>query len=212
MSPRAVFPVEGVRPRSARTSTDALRSLKKYVAQALGPEWEVRLAWQEGVFSRPFCRVGFAGPELLTGAAHTIDVVQPFNVLCHPVEQPSSDASMLEVGRVSGLLTDAFRIGVQWDEPSDPSDPTSALVKVRGRPNRVPLWNWEGVPLDGSVAQRFERDYLRVVNLSVNVVEDPSEELLRAVACDLRLNWRRRGEILSGIPMQGVKVGLDPAP
>jgi hypothetical protein len=108
-----------------RSSTDALRSLAKYAARVLGPEWEVRLAYDEGLFLRPFARVGWAGPELSAGPAHTTDVTRPANVLCHPAVADSSHAATLEAGRVADVLARGFGVGVQWSEPSDPADPSS---------------------------------------------------------------------------------------
>jgi hypothetical protein len=193
-----------------RSSVDALRSLQKYVARVLGPEWEVRLAWEEGLYRRPFCRVGWAGPEVTIGPAHHVDVTRPFNLLCHPAEKGTSREATLEAGRVADLLAVGIRLrGTAWDEPGDPGDPSSAPVRAVGRPNRIPLWDWTGVPFNATVAQRFDRDYLRVADFSVSVIDDPADELRRAVACDLRLRWRRRGEVASGPVLERVAIQLD---
>jgi hypothetical protein len=276
----------------ARSSTDALRSLKKYTSQALGDNWEVRLAYEQGVFSRPFCRVGYAGRAIPSGPAFETTMVQPFNLLCHPQETENEDESLIEAGRVMELLIHAFRIGVgAIDTPTDPvavggaggtlpantyfyrvtaltrhgeSAPTpsfqaaapangavtlswaevpealryrvyrgtltgterlyaemaadsatpglvdrgqfswptavAALPRVNGRGSRgyalrVPLWDWEGVPLTETSTQRRYPDYMRVADFSVDILTDPDDELRRAVAADLRLSWRRRGVV-----------------
>lgn len=44
-----------------RTTLDAARSIKRYIALGLGEEWEVRLNVEEGAYKRPFCRVDLVG-------------------------------------------------------------------------------------------------------------------------------------------------------
>ena len=63
-----------------------MRSLKRYVAMALGDDWEIRLGREEGAFERPFARVWqVAGSTYpLTGGSWLSDVVQPFVISAYP--------------------------------------------------------------------------------------------------------------------------------
>lgn len=188
-----------------RSEVDALRSLAKYVYYALGDEWEVRLAFEEGTFKRPFARVGFAGRAVVSGPAHTIDVTQAFNVLCHPVEKTLADEALLEAGRIVGVLNRLFSVGISLIDHEDPDDPSSPEVTVKGGARRVPLWDWDGRSLEQDTSKRYVRDYLRVDDAGSDIVHDPSDDLLKAVACDVRLKWRQPGVQYTGIPLRGIR-------
>lgn len=103
-----------------RDPIDVLRSLKKYASLALPSvidaqgqtrTWEVRLAFEEGAFRRPFCRVGTAGQVVAAGPYHLIELTAPFNLMLHPVERATAGETTLEAERVRGMLLDAFRRG-----------------------------------------------------------------------------------------------------
>lgn len=108
-----------------RTAEDALRSLKKYLAEGVLPEWEVALAIEEGTFVRPFCRVGFSAPTQYAGPAVHSDAVQAFACHLFPIEQPTAEAALLEALRVEDLLYEAFRVG-----SARLADPAQAPVAV----------------------------------------------------------------------------------
>jgi hypothetical protein len=126
-----------------RTPTDALRSFKKYVSMALGPEWEIRLSGEEGVFSRPFARVGTAAPASFAahGPLH-VEVTQSMNVLCHrghPKRVPLWDFAALSLEEAASELdrlpNDFMRI---VDDPSidvisDPADDLRYAVTATAR-------------------------------------------------------------------------------
>lgn len=174
-----------------RTGWDALRSLRKYVAVCLGAEWEVRLAYEEGSFRRPFARVTAAGAAQLSGAAHTTDTLQPFSIVCHPAEQATIDASVREAERVRDLLIVAFRRGVSFTEGLP-------LRTVRGAPGRVPLWDYDAVALDATSTKRAHCDYMRIAAFSAEVLVDADDPMVRAVTADVRLGWRREGPVPGG--------------
>jgi hypothetical protein len=94
-----------------REPIDALRSFKKYVAMALGDDWEVRLAYEEGTFTRPFCRVETAGDAIESGGRYEGETVLAVQALCHPAEQATADEAVIEAERVRGVLRAAFRVG-----------------------------------------------------------------------------------------------------
>lgn len=278
-----------------RSSVDALRSLKKFIALALvddvvpAPDgdrsWEIRLAYEEGAFRRPFVRVGWATQATYEGDKRIIKMTRTANVVCHLIESSSEDEATLEAGRVDELLARAFRIGagaalakpkglditgVPGTLPagsysyvvaarsrlgvSPPSLPIDITLNATGgavltwdpvtaaqsyliyrgavagsetilaassipcyrdqghatlgtslpsptghgtisQPSRIPLWDWDGVPLDETSEGRETPDFLRVVDFQTDEVRDPRDERRRAVVADIRMSWLRAGAI-----------------
>jgi hypothetical protein len=105
-----------------RTRADALRSMKRYVALALGDPWEVRLYDEPGTFDRPFALVAKVGAGLYDGPAHTADIVQPMTVHCYPDETQfrTVEDAILGAEEVEKLLYEAFRVGISYDDPLMP--------------------------------------------------------------------------------------------
>ena len=160
-----------------RTTADALRSLKKYAALVLGGEWEVRLWDEPGNFAFPFARVAKVGPTLMTGPKSHTDLVQPFAIHCYPPAQERLEVAVLKAEVVEELLYTGFREGV-----------------AQGAPMRVPLYDYGLVPEIGAGATagvRHPSDYLRVDDLSINRMHDPTDERLISVVADVRCTWRR---------------------
>jgi hypothetical protein len=189
-----------------RTPTDALRSFKKYVSMALGPEWEIRLSGEEGVFSRPFARVGTAAPASFAahGPLH-VEVTQSMNVLCHPVEMPTGDEARMEAARVQTLLMQAFMVGVH--SPSFGRgltgyavSSTDAVSVHRGHPKRVPLWDFAALSLEEAASEldRLPNDFMRIVDdPSIDVISDPADDLRYAVTATARMSWVVFAAVLS---------------
>lgn len=97
------------------------------LAEADGPDvWETRLAYEEGTFTRPFCRVETAGDALESGGRYEGETVLPVQVLCHPLERATADEAVLEAERVRGILRHAFRVGAGAIPP--PTAPTAVLA------------------------------------------------------------------------------------
>ena len=165
----------GARPAdTGRTPVDALRSLKRYVAVALGDDWEVRLSREEGAFERPFARVVQAGAALYPkGGQFLSDVIQPFSVYAYPPSAATPDAALLIAQQTEDALYRAFQAGVE-----------------QGRPRRVPLYNYTDRGLD-EAGIWMPRGFLRVDDLSTQPFVDPDDNKLWTIACDVRLTWRR---------------------
>jgi hypothetical protein len=191
-----------------RSSEDALRSLKRYVAEALGGSWEVRLADEEGVFSRPFAMVWESGPAPETSRGVLSEVAAPFTVHAYPA------------------TADAF--GVPFGAEQAKGQALAALVLLRaaflvgvgvGRPFRVPLWDYSAVSWGAPATARgasavgtgggsVHGDYMRVDDFSLNKVRDDVAEGLWTVVCQMRLGWRRPGRLPSGtVTVERVDVG-----
>lgn len=174
-----------------RSHIDALRSVKRYVAVALGDEWEVRLSREEGAFARPFARVWqVAGTTYpLTGGRWLADMVQPFVIAAYPEAGRDPDQAMLFAQKVENTLYTAFRVGVE-----------------NGRPLRVPLYNYYRVR-HWDAGEWYPRAFMRVNDLSTQPFPDPDDNLLWTVVCDVRLAWRRLAETTPARPvLQGVNV------
>jgi hypothetical protein len=178
-----------------RTSTDALRSMKRYVAIALGDAWEVRLSREEGAFERPFARVWqVAGTTYpLTGGKWLADMVQPFVISTYPPRGATPDDALLSAQAVENTLYRAFRVGVG-----------------DGKPLRVPLCNYTGVPHDQPGVWN-PPVYMRVNDLSTQPFPDPDDNKLWTVVCDVRLAWRRVAYTIPDSPaFKGVTVASGP--
>lgn len=169
-----------------REPIDALRSLRLYVALALladDPGWEVRFAYEEGTWRRPFCRVDDAGPAIANGPAHTTEYLQPFGLTLHPRETEGADEARLAAGRIQGLLDGAFRRGaVALTSPpapaleplaggalAGPHDYRLAAVSRRGESDPGPPTTitassvrvrWLGTPLDAPGVAVYRDDAL----------------------------------------------------
>ena len=174
-----------------RSHIDALRSVKRYVAVALGDNWEVRLSRDEGAFARPFARVwqvaGTTYPR--TGGRWVADMVQPFVIAAYPAPGRDAEQSMLFAQKTENDLYRAFRVGV-----------------ADGRALRVPLYNYYRVE-DWEQGTWYPRAFMRVEDLSTQPFPDPDDIRLWTVVCDVRLAWRRIAEVMPDTPVvQGVTV------
>lgn len=164
-----------------RGTTDALRSLAKYVAEdVLDPvAWETRLAVEEGTFIRPFCRVGLAGPTQYTGPRHHQDAIQPCALHLFPVAAPDPEAALMAALAVEDMLYQGLAVG-----------------RGLGHPRRIPLWDFDGVDLDHTTDVRAYCDYLRVNDLAVGRTVDPENERNIVVTVDIRVAWRRHADMI----------------
>lgn len=203
-------------PVRRRTPVDALRSLARYTALALGEEWEVRLSSEKGVFNRPYARVSQVPSFVFVPVRlPVVKVMSSYQIVCFPVPGREADESQLEVLRVVDLLWNAFSgSGVQglgapaMRAPVDPHRPYT---------HRVPLYDYTGVPVSGPTAMvtesnRDPRDFMRVEGLpDVSPFADPADELLFSVAANIRMSWLRSAAVPSNAPATvSVGVGVTP--
>jgi hypothetical protein len=170
---------------------DALRSVKRYVAVALGDDWEVRLSREEGAFARPFARVWqVAGTTYpLTSGRWLADMVQPFVIVAYPLQGRDPDQALLYAQSVENTLYQAFRVGVE-----------------NGRAMRVPLYNYYRTQ-DWDTGTWYPQAFMRVNDLSTQPFPDPDVNTLWSVVCDVRLAWRRIAETIPDSPtLESVRV------
>jgi hypothetical protein len=160
---------------------NTLRSLARYVALALGEDFEVRFAPDEGAFARPCARVTEATPANSTphGARHR-DLRQTCSVVAFPTEGITAESSLIEAKRVERLLLDAFAKGID----------AASFRNGRAHPMRVPLFDYSGVGLREAATDAERIGFMRVVEPpALSTYPDPSDERLYVVTCDVRLGW-----------------------
>lgn len=163
-----------------RTPIDALRSVKRYVAVALGEEWEVRLDREEGAITLPFASVGFAGPSQTSGPAWETLMTQPVNIWLTPVPGTNGMEAQENAGKIEDSLWQAFRTGVGL-----------------GKPLRIPLYDYAGVAANQGSEKRAYPDYLRVTDFQITQNADADDVRRVMVNAELRVTWRRMGPVPS---------------
>lgn len=161
------------------------------------PRWEVRLWYDRGEIpaDRPHARVERVGANTAAGPAMWTDHTQPFSIECYPMPGDTVDESKARAAAVEAVLLRAFK-GAGYG---------------LGRPRRVPLWDFDGVPVTETSSVRNASDYMRVVDCSTRELPDPQEPRRIAVIADVRLSWDRTidlGELSdrSGNPVRGARL------
>jgi hypothetical protein len=175
-----------------RTSVDALRSVAKYLAFALGDEWEVRFSGEEYEFRLPFCLVAWAGQSVYEGSREFPTVTRPMQIDCYPAHVDTVEAARLQAEEVEGLLFDAFRVG-----------------RGLGRPERIPFYDYAGVGLgQGTSEKRLPNDFLRIVpgSLQIEPLADPTDDRWIRIVASMRLSWRRVGRQIRGKPVESLSI------
>lgn len=177
-----------------RTTSDALRSMKRHVALVLGADWEVRFADEAGRFAVPTAVVKTVGPTLYGGPRHYADATQPMHVSCWP----GASASQLDAEHAARAIEELLFYGFRHD-------PGPGL----SRPARVPLFDYDGKPWTGQDSgsnARGDHDFLRVVDFSTTVMPDPQEERQVGVMADIRVTWRRPTRDLSRNLVESIRL------
>lgn len=204
-----VFPTDAVTlPSAARTPTDAMRSLGYYLSIALGQDWEVRFAVEEGAFQRPFLRLTPSAPlESTAHGAMAVEMRRTYAVVAFPAYFDDIDASAMEAARVEDALLLAFARGVM----------TASFRSNRAHPMRVPLWSFGGVgpaetpemaaARDG-VPRRAANDFMRVDEPpTFTTLPDSDEDRAFIVVGNVRLRWARSIAVPTGVAAAAVMVG-----
>jgi hypothetical protein len=178
-----------------RTPVDALRSVKKHVALVLGDDWEVRL-WSDDVKSSfPMARVAVTGPVAYNGHPIYPDATMPLSVYCYDEPLDNVQEGITRAMMVEDALFRAFR-----------------GYEGLGAPERVPLYDYDGVPLEGVDSgsdERWASDYLRILDCSVSHVHDPTDDRFIVVAADVRTTWRRAFHADPGNLVQSLRIEFD---
>lgn len=122
-----------------RTSGDALRSIKRYTAHALGPAWEVRLWEEDGTFKRPFARVARAGQVLPRSHGRSaIDLTMPVAVHLYANEAEQIEDAFANAEAGEERFLDGIKVGVAYVEALEP--PQVEVVQVPGTGGMAGDW------------------------------------------------------------------------
>jgi hypothetical protein len=155
-----------------RTTTDAWRSLKRYVAYGLGDAWEVRLWDEVGEFVYPFARIEkTTAPVYVMPAPNWTNVAQTFSIHAYAEPQAGTDEAILAAAHVEDLLYSVF-----YNVPV---------------PHKVPIFDYKNVALDQAASARFVHDWMHVDTFSTEQLVSPEDERLRWVLASVRLSWSR---------------------
>lgn len=169
-----------------KTPIDVLRSLKRYTAQALPSDWEVRIDAEEGTFVRPSAIVtAVPSGAQMSGPVHATDYIQSFQVMCHPEIGGKPMDSLIIATNAAACLSAAFRQGVG-----------------DGRAWRVPLYDYEGVGADAASSARTPHDFARILDLNIANNQSQADERIYTVTAEVRLGWRGN----SALPSTGREV------
>lgn len=162
-----------------------MRSFKKYVAERVLTEYEVRLSSEEGAWERPFCRVAWTTPvALIAHGARVLECRRTMQVVCWPVQSETPDEARLVGEGLTEELTRAFAIGLH---------PTS-YSGSRAHPFRVPIYDYQGKgALDVTLeTDRAANDFAWLPEQpNVGDIDDPNTDLSRLVIADFRVKWMR---------------------
>ena len=168
----------------ARDAYSVMRSICRHVALGFEDlDWnDVRPAEREGAFDRPFALVERVGPSVFNGSAAIREVALAFVVSCYPRTDEDPDEALRFALECEDALTDTFQTN----------------LRGHGDVERVPLYDYEGVPFDQTTEDRGYCDYLRVNAMGTNRIRDAEDQRLWTVTADLRVGYRRLGRVPYG--------------
>jgi hypothetical protein len=161
-----------------RTSTDVLRSMKRYVSlafDAAGMPWEVRLESQ--ITHAPLAIVTQTTPITQSNMRFVVQQSMGMRVACYPGPAVDEEAAVLMGGAIDDVLFGALRRGV-----------------VGGRPLRVPLYDYDGIGKDSPSTVRESHDFIRLTGVNVQPIFEPEDRTRVTVLCAFTATWFRAGE------------------
>lgn len=175
-----------------RTERDAERSIKRWVALALGDDWEVRLWTEVGTFALPYAKVTQAGEVTTTGGAVFVTQQAAFSVVAWTLPAETVEQAQEQARDVEEALWHAFRGG--------------------STPLRVPLLDYDGKGLDQPGEWPADHPVMRIEDFRMERRNDPDDDRRLTVECSFRANWRRASDRLAmyreGRTVQSLRVGL----
>lgn len=155
-----------------RTANDAVRSMKKYLAEVLGDDWEVRLWSDEGTFVEPFARIAESSPTTYSSRRLWTDITKALQIHLYPPAATSTSAAMTVARDLEQVLVGAIELGIGL-----------------GWPRRIPLWDYDGVSLEQGSDTRETYDFMRVTDFTVTSIQDTDDPNRVVVVADVRVTW-----------------------
>lgn len=138
------------------------------------PSFEVRFAGERGDYTPPFARVQAIAGGGTSGPALYYERTQPMTIECYPA--PALDAETATFNAVAVL--DALERGFRRQGVAD------------GFPLKVPLYDYDNVPLTEAGTDRLPHDFMRVLDFSPRTLPDPIDPRRVAAIADVRVAWR----------------------
>lgn len=155
-----------------RTANDVVRSVKKYVSQCLGDDWEVRLWSDEGAWVEPIAIVSESSPTTYQSRRIWTDGTKALQVHLYPGAAASTSDAMTLARNLEQRLVQMVELGLGL-----------------AFPRRIPLWDYDGVDLTHGSDTRETYDFMRVTDFSVNSIPDSDDPRRVVVVADLRVTW-----------------------
>jgi hypothetical protein len=179
---------------------DIARSVRRTIAELLGEPWQLDLERKEvaddarpaGVVEMGEARMRRARTSLQQGPVTSF---APVTVTLYPALAEPREAGRA-ARKLAHLLLDMVMIGVTGPTLEDPLLPGEP-GRVASGPERLPLYDYENIPLVGTAAERrgpdFAHDVLWAEDYGVRPLQDPMDPQRWSVILEMRLSWERPG-------------------
>lgn len=122
-----------------RTSTDVLRSLKRYLNLAL-PGYSLVFDGEEGTAKRPMAVITSTSPNNIEGPKHSEDLVQAFTIYVYPPAGENAQDARVKAGAVADRVERLLGSGIVYDEDTEA---WAQADRGRGRRALMPLYDYE---------------------------------------------------------------------
>lgn len=143
-----------------------------------GAEWDVRFFHDRGEFEYPVAIVKTVGPTLTKNFGGYVELTQPLTLYAYPTppDLASTDpgTAQVEAEKTRDLLIAGLTAGTDL-----------------GRPLRIPLYDYDGLGETTWSDSRQPYDFLRVVDVSVDLQPEPGDPRQLVAIADVRVSWRR---------------------
>lgn len=180
---------------------DIARSVRRYVAEMLGPPWALGLERKEVKDeARPAGSVELGAVSVRRSRSTIpqgeVSRFMPVTVTLYP-----GLAAPREAGRTARMLAH----GLERLISSGAEGPIFASGRPASGPERIPLYDYSPVPLEGSTAERegpaLPHDVLWAEDYSTRAVQDSQDPRRWTVVLELRVSWEAPGRIGPDAPI-----------
>jgi hypothetical protein len=115
---------------------------------------------------------------------------------------PMMGARSYQVWRDDQLIANVMPSGDSFEDyvdagsvtPNPTAAPPDVGTDIVGAPNRIPLWDYAGLPLTTTARMRGLSDFMRVTDLSIGRRVEEQDERKITVTVDIRVTWAHAAE------------------
>lgn len=162
-------------------------NLKDTLQSEQPDDWDVRFFHDAGEFEYPACVIKGVGPTVTRNHGRWYEQTQPITIYAYPtppaLAAQDSGRVQLDAERIRALLLRGFTKTMQ----PNPAWPGAVA-------GRIPLYSYDGLDYETGVQglpdARQPNEYVKVVDVSVDVLPEPNDGRMVAVIADLRVNWK----------------------